>query len=241
MKIRLPFWGSLSLGLVLFYLFLLWQFPYEGLRRSIIQNFEEKFPLTLSVGRAGPSFPVGLRIENVRLSSDSISFRVPDLKITPNLPGFSLRRSEWLIRGADLPPRIEGRIRRDRGNWRLDLRLNQVEVQAASPEEFSFSLNLSGEISFQCSGDDWEKGSGQAWALVKRGELQGNRISRAPFPVTLFDTLRAEIRLEDKTVRVKRLEASGKETKFSLPPGLEFPVKGGIPADLGIFFRPPGK
>ncbi len=237
MKIRLPFWGSLALGVVLFYVFLFWRFPYEGLSRSIIQNFEERFPLTLSVGRVGPSFPVGLRIEDIRFSSDSLSFAVPNLEIAPYLPGFFPGGSEWLVREAGHPSRIEGRIRRERDEWRLDLRLNEAEVQAASPGEFSFSLNLSGEISFQCRGEDWEKGTGQTWVLVKRGEVQGNRVSRAPIPVTLFDTVRAEIRLKDKIVRLKRLEASGKETKFSLPPGLEFPVKGGIPADLAVFLR----
>ena len=83
MKIRPPFLGSFILGLVLFYLFFLWQFPYAQVRKAMVQAFEETVPLTLSIGQVGPSFPANLLIENIRVSSDSLSFRVPDLTPIP--------------------------------------------------------------------------------------------------------------------------------------------------------------
>jgi len=240
MRTRLPLWGFLALGLVFFYAFFLWQFPDELLRRAIIQKFEEEFPLTLSLGGARISFPAGLRIENIRLSSDSVGFRAPDLKVSPDLAGLFLGRIEWAVRGTDLPPRLEGRIRQEKEKSRLELRLNQLEVEADSPEEFSFSMKVSGELALQWEDGEWEKGTGQGWALVKRGEISGKGVSRVPLPVALFDTLRTEIQLKERKMRVKRLEASGKEAKFSLPANLEFPVKGGLPPELGLVFGFPG-
>ena len=86
------------------------------------------------------------------------------------------------------------------------------------------------------------KGNGQGWALLQRSEIRGTQISQAPLPLTLFDTLRGEVQLQDGILKVKRLEASGKETRFSLPKDFQFPLKGGgVPPELGLFLKVPPK
>ena len=241
MRIRPPFLGSFILGLVLFYLFFLWQFPYDQVRKAMVQAFEETVPLTLSIGQVGPSFPANLRVENIRVSSDSLSFRVPDLTLHSNLLSFLTGKTHLAIRDSNNSSRLEGRFRQEKNKNRLNLQLNQMEVKTQSPKEFSFLLKLSGEASFQWEGEDWEKGNGQAWALLERSEIQGAQISQAHPLLALFDTLRAEVQLKEGIIQVKRLEASGKDTRFSLPKDLQFPIKGGIPPDLGILFQPPLK
>ena len=241
MKIRPPLLGSLILGLVLFYLFFLWQFPYAQVRKAMVQAFEETVPLTLSIGQVGPSFPANLRVENIRVSSDSLSFRVPDLTLHSNLLSFFTGKTHLAIRDSNNSSRLEGRFRQEKNKNRLNLQLNQMEVKTQSSKEFSFLVKLSGEASFQWEGQDWEKGNGQAWALLERSEIQGAQTSQAHPLLTLFDTLRTEVQLKEGIIQVKRLEASGKDTRFSLPKDLQFPIKGGIPPDLGILFQLPPK
>jgi type II secretion system protein N len=234
MKIRLPFLGFLILGLILFYLFFLWQFPHTQLKNRMVQAFEETVPLTLSIGRVDPSFPAGLEIHDIQVSSDSLSVRVPDLILHPDVLKVFLGNTDWAVEEAGSLSRIRGRFQEEKNRCGLNLRLNQVEVPASSPRGFSFSLKLSGEATLQWEGKDWDKGKGQAWALLERGEVQGAQPSQAPLPLILFDTLRAEVQLQDGTVRVGRLEASGKDRRFSLPKDFQFSIKGGIPSEGGI-------
>lgn len=241
MKMRPPFLASFLLGLVLFYLFFLWQFPYAEVRKAMVQALEETVPLTFSIGRVGPSFPASLQIENIRISSDSLSFRIPDLTLRPNLLGFLFGKTQLAVRDSKNPSRLQGGFRQEKKKNRLNLQLNQAEVQASSPKEFSFLLKMSGEGAFEWEGEDWGKGNGQAWALLERSVIEGAKISEAHPLLTMFETLRAEVQLKEGIIQVKRLEASGKENRFSLPRDLRFPIKGGIPPDLGIFFQFPPK
>ncbi len=79
---------------------------------------------------------------------------------------------------------------------------------------------------------------GQLWALLERGEIQGNAASRIPLPLTLFDPARGEVQFKDGIARVKRLEASGKDTTFALPQPLQIPLKGGgLPPELFLLFQ----
>ncbi len=80
--------GYLLFGFSLFYAFFLWQFPYDHVRKAIIQGFEESFPMKLSIGKVGPSFPSNIAVENISIDSGSLLFQVPDVSLHPNLLGF---------------------------------------------------------------------------------------------------------------------------------------------------------
>jgi type II secretion system protein N len=221
----------------MFYFFLLAQFPYDGIKKAIVQSFEETLPLTLSIGQVGPSFPVNLLLENIRVQAEPFSMQIPDLTIYPILMGFLQGESGFDLAEPGNSSRLQGKFRQERNKNRLNLLLNNMEIQTAS-KEFSFSLKLSGEASLQWEGENLEKGNGQVWALLKRSEIQGSQTAQAPLALAMFDTLRTDIQLKNGLIIVKRLEASGKDKSFSLPKDMQFSIRGGrIPPELALFFQ----
>ena len=234
--------GYFLLGVLFFCAFFLWQFPYDRLKKAWIQNFEGSLPLSLSIDRVSPVLPWSLKLENIRLGADSLIFRFPDLILRPHFPGLMLGKPAFDLADTGNPSRVSGKFRQEKNRNGLNLRLNQMEVQAFFGEESSFPIRLSGEASLQWEGKDFDRGDGQLWALLERGEIQGNAASRIPLPLTLFDTARGEVQFKDGIARVKRLEASGKNTAFALPQPLQIPLKGGgLPPELFLLFQMPPK
>lgn len=233
------FWGSIVLGGILFYLFLLWQFPYGEIKRTIIQTVGDSSPLTLAIDRVGPYFPVGLRIEKISVSGGDLALRVPDLILEPRVFSFLLGKTDLRLEEAKPSPRVQGSFRQEGDGNRLILRLNQAELQASSPKDFSFGIKLSGEMDFRWDGEKWETGNGQVWALLERSEIRGTQAGQAPFPLALFETIKFEAQLKDRAVRVKRLEATGKSVRFTLPKEVQFSLAGGAPPDWGSLFQMP--
>jgi hypothetical protein len=136
--------------------------------------------------------------------------------------------------------RLTGKFQQGKNQNRLNLRLNKLEIQASIGKGQPLPIKASGEASFQWEGEDLNRGRGQLWSLLERGELQGGAASQIPLPLILFDTLRAEVQVQDGMARVKRLEASGKDTRFSLPQPIQVPLKGGgLPPELFLLFQMP--
>ena len=239
MKKHIQVVGYLVGGLAFFYAFFLWQFPYDRVKGAAIQSFEETLPLNLSIGRVGPSFPFRLRFEDIRIESGLLSFQIPDLTLRPVLLSLFLGRMEVTLKGSKNPERFRAEFEQEKSLGRVKIWLHGVEIQASSPKEFSCLMKGSGEASLQWPGENWEKISGQAWALLERGEIPGGQNAQIPLPLTLFDTMRAEAQVKEGVLRLKRLELSGKDLKASLPKEVQFPLKGGsLPPDLGLVFQP---
>jgi type II secretion system protein N len=242
MRIAKYILGYILLGGFFFCVFFLGQFPYERLKRNLIQSFEESLPLTLSIGRIAPSFPLNLGIENIRLGRDGFSLQLPDLIVHPHLLGTLLGNPSFEFSDGKNSSRLTGTFQQGKNRNRLDLRLNKMEIQASLGKGQTILIKASGEASFQWEGGDMERGRGQLWSLLERGELQGGASSQIPLPLTLFDTVRTEVLVQDGIVRVRRLEASGKETRFSLPQPIQVPLKGGgLPPELALLLQIPGK
>jgi len=234
--------GYFLLGVLFFCVFFLWQFPYDRLKNVWIRNLEGSLPLALSVDRVSPVFPWSLRLENIRVGADSLSFRFPDLILRPHITGLILGKAAFDLADTGNPSRVSGQFRQEKNRNGLNLRLNQMEVQAFSGKESSFPIRLSGEGSLRWEGKDFARGDGQLWALLERGEIPGDAASRIPLPLTLFDTARGEVQFKDGIARVKRLEASGKNTTFRLPQPLQIPLKGGsLPPELFLLLQLPPK
>ena len=232
--------GISLLGLALFYGLFIWQFPYDQVKTSIVQGFEKVVPLRLSIGRVGPGFPLRLIFENIRFQSSTFVFQVPDLQIRPHLGDFLLGRKEFDLEDTQNSQRIHAEFSQEKNQGLFKVRLNGVEIKTSSPDRFSLSLTLSGEASFRWMGDEVEKGRGQAWALLERGEIQGQEVSLVPLPLTLFETMRAEMQIQEGVLRVKKLQVSGKDLKASLPQDFTIPLRGGtFPQDLGFIFQLP--
>jgi type II secretion system protein N len=231
--------GYLIFGLSLFYIFFLWQFPYDQLKKAIIQRFEETSPLKLSIVRMGPSYPYNLFIQNIHIDSGALLFQVPDLILHPNLLGLFWGERSLSLQDLANTPRLRGEYRMEKNQRRVKILLNNLEIKASAQKETSFQMKLSGEATFQWLGKDFERGNGQAWALLQRGEIRGAQNARLPLPLSLFDTIRAEIKLQEGILRVKRLEVSGKDLKGSFQGDLPFPGKGDFP-DLGLLLQQSG-
>jgi type II secretion system protein N len=230
--------GYFLAGALFFYAFFLWQFPYDRLKSAWVQSFEEALPLRLSIGRMAPVLPWGLRLEDVRVGTDSLSFRLPDLVLRPDLAAFLTGKAGLSLQDAGSSARLAGTFRREKNKNGFSLRLNKAEVQALAGKETSFRVRLSGEGALEWVGEDWDKGDGQLWALLERGEFQGSPEAQIPLPLKLFDSVRGEIQFKEGMARVKRLEASGKENRFTLPQPIQIPLKGGaLSPELFLLFQ----
>lgn len=221
--------GYILAGVLFFYAFFLWQFPYDRLKNAWVRSFEEALPLSLAIGRLAPVLPWGLRLDDVRVGTDTLSFRLPDLVLRPELAAFLAGRAGVSLEDAGSSARLAGKFRREKNKNGLSLQLNKAEVQAYAGKETTFRIRLSGEGSFDWVGEDWAKGNGQLWALLERGEFQGSPGAQIPLPLKLFDSVRGDLQFKEGMARVKRLEASGKENRFTLPQPIQIPLKGGAP------------
>ncbi len=233
--------GYLLFGFSLFYAFFLWQFPYDHIRKAIIQGFEESFPMKLSIGKVGPSLPSNIAVENISIDSGSLLFQVPDVSLHPNLLGFFWGKTGFNLEGPGKSQGLHGEFQSQKNQNRVTIRLNNLVIKASAAKETSFQMKLSGEATFDWMGEDFEKGNGLGWALLERGEIRGAQNSQLPPALALFDRIRAEVQLKEGTLRVKRLEVSGKDFNGSFQGDFPFPGKGkGDFPDLGLFLQPSG-
>jgi type II secretion system protein N len=228
----------------LFYLFFLWQFPYEGVKKAIIQSFAETLPLNLSIGRIGPSFPLQLHLEKINIRSNTLFFQFPDVAVQSNLINFFGGATNIYVKDLPTAQRLQGEFVAEENQNRMKIQLNNLEIKAFLPNEFSVPVKLSGEATLQWVGENFEKLNGQAWALLQRGEIQGIPNPRLPFPLALLETVRAEIQIQEGNLRVKRLVASGKDLKEIVLKDFQIPLSGlekGAFPDLSLFFQVPPK
>jgi type II secretion system protein N len=222
MRRKLSILGYCVFGVLIFYFFFLWQFPYDLLKKVIIQGFEEGIPLKLTIGKVRLSFPQNLAIEKIQVHSESFSAQVPDLTLKPSLWGLL-----WGKREIHLVESRSGRLQVDylwkKNQGRMKLWLNQWEIKTSW-----CPFKLSGEMTLQWPGEDWVRGEGQAWALVERGTMgEAQRNLQLPPLLVLYEILRAELQMKDGTLWVKRLEGLGKEGRKSFQGNLPIPLRGG--------------
>jgi type II secretion system protein N len=224
--------------LCLFYGFLLWQFPYEELRKEIIRNCGENLPFNLTIQKIGPSFPLNLKIHNARVQSGSLFLEVPDLKIQPDLWGILWGRTEYRFGDARNSGWLAGEYRLINNENTLKISIKEIAVKASSPKEFSLTIVLSGEANLKWVGENLQEGNGQVWLLLKKSDLRLTEDHRPPEILSLFDSVRAEIQMKDGNVILKKLEASGRDLNRSFQGEFQLfnPRKGTLP-DFGLLFQ----
>jgi type II secretion system protein N len=235
----MPIFGYTLFAFSLFYFFFVWQFPYEGVKKAIIQSVAETLPLNLSIGKLGPSFPLQLRLEKINIRSNTLSLQIPDLTVQSNLINFVLGKTNIYVKDLLTSQRLQSEFVAENNRNRMKIRLNNLEIKAFLTSEFSMPVKLSGEATIQWVGENWGKMSGQAWALLKREGPQGNTNPQLPFPWSLFETVRAEIQIQEGILQVKRLVASGKDSKEFVLKDIQLPLsaleKGDFP-NLSLLF-----
>ena len=240
----MPTLGYTLFALSLFYLFFLWQFPYEGVKKAVIQNFAEMLPLNIFIERVGPSFPLQLHFEKINIHSGNLFFQIPDVTVQPNLVNYILGKPDLHVKDWPTFQRLQGEFVAEKNRNQIKIQLNNLEIKAFRPNEFSLPITLSGEASLQWVGENFGKLNGQAWVLLQRGEIQGVFNLQPPYPLNMFETIRAEIQIQEGILRVKRLVASGKDMKEIVLKDIQLPIygleKGEFP-DLSLFFQLPPK
>jgi type II secretion system protein N len=233
--------GYLLFGFSVFYAFFLWQFPYDQIRKAIIQGFEETLPVKLSIGRVSPSFPSDIAVQHIAIDSGSLRFQIPDLSLKPQLLGFFWGKTGFDLQSSGKSPGLRGEFQTQKSQNRVKMQLNNLVIKASAAKEVSFQMKLSGEATFDWMGEDFDKGAGLGWALLERGEIRGAENSQLPLPLTLFNRIRAEVQLKEGTLRVKRLEVSGKDYNGSFQGDFPVPGKGkGNFPDLSLFLQSSG-
>jgi type II secretion system protein N len=205
--------GYIFFALSLFYFFFIWQFPHEEVRKAIVQSVAETLPLNFSIGKVGPSFPLQLRLEKINIRSASLSLQIPDLTVQTNPINFFLGKTTIYVKDLSPSQRLQSEFVAEKNRNRIKIRLNNLEIKTFLADGSLIPIKLSGEATMQWVGENWEKSNGQAWALLKREGPPGNTNPQLPFPWTLFDTIRAEMQIQEGILRVKRLVASGKDAK----------------------------
>ena len=207
--------GYLVFGLSLFYGFLIWQFPYNQVKEEMVQGFAGVSPLHLTIGKVGPGFPDQLALENIRVHSSSLSFRVPDMVLHPDLLSLLGGARDFTVTGRNDPPILMGKFHQRGDQNHIKIRLQNLPILTSSTQDLSFRINLSGEVMFQWVGENWEKGKGQGWVLLQRGEIHGTSQSDLPPFFALLNRIRTDLQFQEGILYVKRLEFSGKDLKGS--------------------------
>ena len=240
----MPTLGYTLCALSLFYLFFLWQFPYDRVKKAIIQSFTETLPIDLSIEKLGPSFPLQFHLEKINIRAGNFSFQIPDVTVRPNLINYILGKPDLHVSDWPTFQRLQGEFVAEKKRNRIKILLNNLEIKVFLPNEGSLPVKLSGEANLQWPGENFEKLNGQAWVLLQRGTMEGVSKLQTPYPLTLFETVRAEIQIQEGILRVKRLVASGKEMKEIVLKDIQLPIssleKGEFP-DLTPFFQLPPK
>jgi len=229
--------GYILFAISLFYFFFVWQFPYEEVKKAIIQSVAGTLPLEFSIGKAGPSFPLQLRLEEINMRSPFLSLQIPDLIVQPNPINLLLGKITVYVKDLSPSQRLQTEFVAENNRNRIKIRLNNLEIKTVLADGSFMAVKLSGEATMQWVGENWGKANGQAWALLKRESPQGNTSPQLPFPWTLFDTIRAEMQIQEGILRVKRLVASGKDAKEFALKDIQLPLsalgKGEFP-DLSL-------
>ncbi len=215
----------------------MWQFPHEQVKKAIIQSVTGTLPLNFSIGKVGPSFPLQLRLEKIDIRSSSLSLQVPDLTVQPNPISFLLGKMTIYVKDLSPSQRLQTEFVAEKNGNRIKIRLNNLEIKTILADGSLMPVKLSGEATMQWVGENWGRSNGQAWALLKREGAQTNANPQLPFPWNLFDTVRAEMQIQEGILRVKRLTASGKDAKEFALKDIQLPLsalgKGEFP-DLSL-------
>jgi type II secretion system protein N len=205
--------GYSLLALILFYLFLLMQFPYEAIKENLARSFAQLNMGKLKIGKVRPFFPFDLSLQNISWNSENMGMQIPDLIMGLNIIKTVLGKTEIEIKDLKNPQRLQGKYYQEVKEGSLRLLLDHTELKVAYKNNFSLSVSISGEAKLRWLGQNYEKVNGEFWALLQRREIEVRPEERIPLFLKTYDNLRAEVQVQDGNFWVKRLVVSGKESK----------------------------
>lgn len=206
--------GYSILALLLFYLFLLFQFPYEAINENLARNFSQLNMGILKIGKVSPSFPFDFSLQNITWNAESLGIQIPDLLMGIDLIKTFLGNTDIEIKDLRNAQRLRGRYYQKIKEGSLRMRLDNAELKMGYKNEFSLTTIISGEVNLRWAGENYEKINGELWVLLQRREIEakGEEVN-IPLFLRIYDRLKAEVQIQDGKLWAKRLDISGKESK----------------------------
>lgn len=205
--------GYFLLAIIIFYLSLLAQFPYEAIKENLSRNFNQLNMGKLRIGKVSASFPFDLSMQNITWNSENLGMRIPDLIFGINIIKTVLGNTDIEIKDLKNPQRLQGRYNQAAKEGSLRIRLDNTELKVAYKNDFSLTVSMSGEAKLRWLGENYEKINGEIWTLLQRREIEVKQERSGPFFLRSYDELRAEVQIKDGELLAKRLVISGKESR----------------------------
>lgn len=205
--------GYSLLAAILFYFFLLWQFPYEAIKENFSRNFNQLNMGILKIGKVSPSFLFAFSLENINWKSENLGMQIPDLIMGINIIKAVLGNKDIEIKDLKNPQRLHARYNQNIKEGSLRMRLENTELKVAYKNDFSLFISLSGEAKLRWMGENYEKINGELWAVLQRGKIEAKQEGSIPFFLRAYDRLRAEVQVQEGSLWAKRVVISGKESK----------------------------
>ncbi|MGQ9695493.1 MAG: hypothetical protein ACUVWV_12215 [Thermodesulfobacteriota bacterium] len=203
--------GYSILALILFYLFLLVQFPYDAIKKKVALDFAQSNMGNLKIGQVGPSFPFDLYLQNISWNIENLGIQIPDLIVGVNIYKTVLGNIDIEINDLKNPPRLYGKYFSAMKEGSLKIRLDKTELKAIYKKDYSLNINISGEAKLQWVGENYEKVDGEFWVLLQIGGIEVYQEGSLPIFLKNYDKLKAEMEIKKGNLWAKRLVISGKE------------------------------
>ncbi len=205
--------GYSFLGIILFYIFLLVQFPYEVIKEELTRNLANLNLGKFKIGKVSPSFPLALSLQNITWSSENLGVQIPDLMASLNIIKTIIGYADIEIKDLEDTRRLQARYYLATKEGSLRIRLDKAKVEADYKNDYSFNISLSGDLKLQWVGENYEKIDGEFWTIMERGEIEVRKEGSVPLFLMAYNKIRAEGQVKEGNFWAKRLVIAGKEGK----------------------------
>lgn len=200
-------------GIFLFLVFMVGNFPYQDTLSTILKPMGWR----ISYGDQRTSFPIGVKLENIRLTSTidpagQAVFQSADMTLTPALGSLLMGHPGLHLSAEAYDGRIYATVRRVGDGLEVDLdarNLNLARYRALRLPGASLNGLFSGTGSVALSGHAIDAGSGKL-------ELNGKGFAvklGAGFPAIAFADCKAILKLEHGVVKIEQIEGNGADLK----------------------------
>ncbi len=200
-------------GIFLFLVFTIGNFPYQDTLSTILKPTGWR----ISYGDQRTSFPIGVKLENFRLTSTvdptgRAVFQSADMTLTPALGSLLMGHPGLHLSAEAYDGRIYATVRRVGDGLQVDLDardMNLARYRALPLPGASLNGLFSGTGSVALSGQAIDTGSGKL-------ELIGKGLAvklGSGFPAIAFADCKAVLKLERGVVKIEQIEGNGTDLK----------------------------
>ncbi len=207
---------SILLGILLFILFLYIGFPYDTLKRRIIEELEVKTPFLYEIEEVRPYLLSGLTFKNVLIYASVGSERVKVLgverfRVTVSLLPLLWKKTSLRLSGKVLGGTVEGGISKRGGQGELTLLERDVKLQKIHILRDVLGVEMAGILNgktiFTLGGGGISKQSGTAEFTI--GEAMLSRLPLPGIAPLRVGRIQGSIELKQGTIIINDLDFTG--------------------------------